>query len=331
MKKTLVFAVMAAAALSCSKEMPKPSVSLESSVPASEPAQLTVSINSPTSKATTIDTENESKVSTLDVFVFKSDVSGMILDAYGSSTSSSITLSATTGSRRIWAIVNADSGLGLSAVTTEAELIAKVSSLANNTLSKFVMTGNTTSNLSSVNSVMVDVNRIAARVKVKKVTFALPEAFNGKTQSVVRVYLTNVAGNLTFGGSVPASPQWFATTTLLESGGQRDLILNTWNATNGATLYCYPNSNASTKTKVVTEVMIDTKKYTYPIEIPSIAANTSYEINELVITRPGNPSNGNNTIDDGENDTITVKDVNFSISVKDWNLILLGSDGTVTI
>lgn len=330
MKKTLLFVAITAVAFSCTKELPKQSAPAES--PAGLPAVLTVSINAPETKVTTADTENEAKVSSLDVFVFKAEGSGTVLDAYGSSTTaSSITLSATTGTRTIWAVVNADSGLNLSGVKSEAELKALVSSLANNTLSKYVMTGSRSTTLTSVNSVSVDVNRIAARVKLKKVTFSLPEAFEGKTQSVVRVYLTNVVGKITLGGAVPASPQWYSTTTLMESGGQRDLILNTWNATNGATLYCYPNSSSTQVTKVVAEVMIDTHKYTYPIEIPNIASNTSYEINELVITRPGNPSNGDNTIDNGENDSISVKDVTFSISVKDWNLVLLGSDGTVTI
>ena len=330
MKKTFVIAALAVAAISCSKELPTHSVSTQN-VESNLPASLTVSIESPLSKATVADTADEAKVNTLEVFVFKADGEGTILDAYGSSTSTSVTLSASIGQRTVWAVVNADSGLNLSSVKTENELKAKVSELANNSSSSFVMTGSKAVTLNTTNSVSVPVERIAARIIVKKVTFSLPAAFDGVSKSVNRVYLTHVAGKCTIGGTAPATQTWFATSTLGENGGQKNLILQSWNETNGVSLYCYPNSS-ETRTKIVVEVVIDSKTYTYPIGlVEGVASNTSYEIRDLVITRPGNPSNGDDTIDNGEDDIVSTKYATFSLDVKDWNLVLLGSSGTVTL
>ena len=52
---------------------------------------------------------------------------------------------------------------------------------------------------------------------------------------------------------------------------------------------------------------------------------------ELVITRLGNPSNGDDVIDPGEDDPIVSEEIPFTVVVNDWEQVLLGTDGTVTI
>lgn len=322
MKKTILIAAFAAALISCNKEMP---VNHSDFFSEDQPSVLTVIARGSETKG--VQSTDEAKVNSLTVFVFKNN--GTIRDAYATSNTPSLSVSVSYGSRSIWAVVNAEEDL--SGILTEAELLAKVSLLANNTGSKFVMigSGNKTIDSSSA-TVQIPVNRLAAKVKIAKITNNLPSAYSGKTFTVERVFLANVVGNCLYDCSTPASPVWHATTTLNENGGQKNLIMTTYNTTDGSSLYCYPNSS-STKTTVVAEISIGSDKYTYPIQIPSVNRNTVYQINDLVITRPGNPTNGDDNIDDGEITPISLSSMSTSLMITDWTVVLLGNSGTVTI
>ena len=75
-------------------------------------------------------------------------------------------------------------------------------------------------------------------------------------------------------------------------------------------------------TRLVIEATLDGQLYYYPITLPSLEYNKSYEISNLVITRPGS---------DDPDMPVVGFDVPFHITVNDWTQVLMGTDGTVTI
>lgn len=315
------------------------------------PCKLSVAVSGNITKADTIaDTEDEAAVNSLQVFIFRNDE----LDAYGAvANATSIDISATTGERTIFAVVNAPD---LSAISKLSTLQATVSALTDNSLTSYVMVGNKTQTLILDNSVTINVDRIAARIKVDKVTRNFTaEALADATFEIVRFYETNVVGNDTYGLTAPSTLVWYTLPgTAIQTG--MPLLYNKL-ATAAAlaqneayetpvALYCYPNATAADDyeynegvfvqanagiTRFVMEAKINGDFYTYPIQIAGIENNKSYEIRNLVITRLGNPSDGDDDNDPGEDDPIQSGDITFSVEVNDWGLVLLGTEGTVTI
>lgn len=104
-------------------------------------------------------------------------------------------------------------------------------------------------------------------------------------------------------------------------------------------LYAYPNPTESRfengiyigdeagewsirPTRLVIETTLDGTKYYYPITLPALESNKTYEIENLVITRPGS---------DDPDIPVVVYDVPFKISILGWEQVLLGNEGTITI
>ena len=93
-------------------------------------------------------------------------------------------------------------------------------------------------------------------------------------------------------------------------------------------LYAYPNASDEQITKLVVEVKIADHYYTFPIAFENLKSNYSYEIRNITITRLGNPSNGDDTIDPNEpTDPIVAVDFDADIAVNPWNLVLMGEEG----
>ena len=287
---------------------------------------------------------DEAKINSLQVFVFN----GNQLDVYGSAAGSSLTLKATTGVREVWALVNAPD---LSSIVSKDELKQTVSTLADNGLDKFVMAGSRPDTLTQSSDVTVQVNRLAARINIQKITRKFSSAGLASLPAdkfeLRRIYAADVVTNNNYALTLNSGFVWKNSTL---SGGSIDssdqLLLRTPSApvqiAQGASheedlsVYVYPNPTATQSgdalfTRLVAEFRIDENIYTYPIEIENVERNRSYEIKELVITRLGNPSDGDNMIDQGENEKIESFDLPFGIEVKPWLLVLLGDEGTVTI
>lgn len=300
------------------------------------PSEVTVQIDSPRTRGTVADTADEAKVNTLDAFAFRGDV----LDAHEQGTGTSLTLHATQGQRTLYAVVNAEEGVG-SAASLSA-LGAKVSLLGNNSRKNFVMTGIKTQILGATATVEMDVARLAARFKIDKITNKLTNSTQAASFSITRIFLTNVAGNICYDASTPSSVTWYADSKLNASGAPNGLIYeklfspvsvasNTSHSTSHS-FYAYPNSNAEKQTLLVVEAKINGSYYTYPLLIAgTVERNKSYEVKELVITRVGNPSDGDDDIEGDENKPIQSSQATVTINVLDWDQILIGSDGTITI
>lgn len=337
MKKTfLILAAAAALASACSKETEPISGSNTD-----RKLNLIVDISgSQDTKATGIqgDETDEEKVNSLQVFVFNGD----IVDGYGkASAASSLKIGCTAGSREIYALVNVDNDL--STVKSKTDLLEKISSL-NNAVSDFEMIGKVTENIQTDNQpVSVNVDRFAARIKVKKVTNALTSpALQTQTFTIKSIHITNVAGDINYGKSAGYSISKWYNKMALESQNNLSAITN--DAPNAqvaygksySTAHCfysYPNGaafSASTTwspraSMLVLKVQIGSTLYNYPITLPALEHNKSYEIEEIKITRPGNLDDGT----EGGTDEMTPvegRDCQFEIQVNPWTVVTVSDN-----
>ena len=337
--KKLFFAFAAGLAVmaSCNRQELLPQ-----SVEKGTKAVLNVSISGASaSKAASFD---EDKVNSLQVFVFN----GNQLDVYGNSTSSSLTLNATTGPRTVYALVNAPD---LSAIYRMDELKSSISRLSDNAPDKFVMVGSLDTVLAESSSISVDVNRLAARIRLRKLTRNMSSeglaALDASSFELVRIYAAEVITANSYDLMLPSSSSWknsiFAGSSI---DATDELLVRLPSAPAGIAqgssytedlcVYVYPNPTAADGasvmcTRLVVECKIDGLFYTYPVLIPNVLPNRSYEIKELVLTRLGNQSDGDNDIDSGEHDKIESFSIPFGITIQDWTPVLLGNEGTVTI
>ena len=319
MKKSIfAFAAILAALVACNKNdvAPMQPQNQESLVP----CELTVGICGAMTKATAVSADNEAKVNNLQVFVFRGDD----LDAYASvDNAKELTLSCTAGERVVYALVNAPD---YSAVPGKAALLAKVSELSANSLTNFEMVGSKSVTLPQSEKVSIDVNRIASRVVLKKITRSFTsEALQALNFKVDAIYLINVAGNTSYDLSA-APAKWYNVAenknelASLLYDAPASLITNGQSYSTAHTFYAYPNDLATNTTRLVIETTLGETKYYYPINLPEMAANKSYEIEEVKITRPGS---------DNPDEPVSFADATFSINVIDWTVVPVTEGTTI--
>ena len=319
MKKSIfAFAAALAALVACNKNdvAPMQPQNQESLVP----CELTVGICGAMTKATAVSADNEAKVNNLQVFVFRGDD----LDAYASvDNAQELTLSCTAGDRVVYALVNAPD---YSAVPGKAALLAKVSELSANSLTNFEMVGSKSVTLPQSETVSIDVNRIASRVVLKKITRSFTsEALQALNFKVDAIYLINVAGNTSYDLSA-APAKWYNVAenknelASLLYDAPASLITNGQSYSTAHTFYAYPNYLATNTTRLVIETTLGETKYYYPINLPEMAANKSYEIEEVKITRPGS---------DNPDEPVSFADATFSINVIDWTVVPVTEGTTI--
>ena len=319
MKKSIfAFAAALAALVACNKNEATP-VQPQNHEPLT-PCELTVGICGAMTKATAVTTENEAKVNNLQIFVFRGDD----LDAYASvDNAKELTLSCTAGERAVYALVNAPD---FSAVPGKAALLAKVSELSANSLANFEMVGSKTVTLPQSETVSIDVNRIASRVVLKKITRSFTSAaLQALDFTVDAIYLVNVAGNTNY--DLTAAPAaWY---NVAEDKGElagllydapASAIANGQSYDTDHTFYGYPNDLAVNTTRLVIETTLGSTKYYYPINLPQMDSNKSYEIEEVKITRPGS---------DDPDEPVSFEDASFSINVIDWTVVPVTEGTTI--
>ena len=319
MKKSIfAFAAALAALVACNKNEATP---MQPQNPESlVPCELTVGICGAMTRATAVSADNEAKVNNLQVFVFRGDD----LDAYASvDNAQELTLSCTAGDRVVYALVNAPD---YSAVPGKAALLAKVSELSANSLSNFEMVGSKSVTLPQSEKVSIDVNRIASRVVLKKITRSFTsEALQALNFKVDAIYLINVAGNTSYDLSA-APAKWYNVAenknelASLLYDAPASLITNGQSYSTAHTFYAYPNDLATNTTRLVIETTLGETKYYYPINLPEMAANKSYEIEEVKITRPGS---------DNPDEPVSFADATFSINVIDWTVVPVTEGTTI--
>ena len=305
MFKKMFFAVLAAVAvIGCNKndvEMPD--------LQSGEKIQLTVNLPQRATKVTGEPVDHE--VNDVQIFVF--DKNGLF-ETSSRATASTLSLTCTTGEKKIVALVNAPIE---SSITNIAELRARTSDLSDCSADHIVMSGELTEVLTSSTTVTMQVERLAARVAVSQITtdFEL-EAHQNLSFEIRSIYLVNVAGERAYlSDNTPTTwynkGQYVAATSL---EFLRDVV-GSGRISNGESydtehyFYCYPNATA-TKTRLVVEAEVGGYTYYYPITLNAVEANTAYTYN-LTITKLGSNS-PDVPVADGT--------VNFTVTVKDWTV-----------
>lgn len=263
-----------------------------------KPVEVNVTIQgtAPT-KATGVEYASESRVENLQVYVFND---GKLEDYRDAGEAMTAQLTATSGTRTVWALVNAPA---ISDITTETELKGRVSLLSENKTNGFVMTGSTTHELTDGGSIPVTVKRIVSRVSIGKITTAYQYSLASETLTVDGIYLINVAADNTY--AVDGTPSVWANQLGHKDNAYDALLYDTVNANlaNGTShttehvFYPYPNPTEAASyedtwkprhTMLVVEVTFQGKKGYYPVELPVLERNKTYVIDELVVKhRPG--------------------------------------------
>ena len=338
MKKTLFFALCLAvlmAAVGCNKE-PFPGKQADQKI------SVMVSITgSPNSRATNTKYADESKVNSLQIFVFNGDDR----EAYQPVTNSmSALVPATAGERTVWAVVNAPD---LSAIMSKATLESTVSNLSYNTRSSFVMTGAVTQELSDGGNVPITVRRIVARASIAKISSNFRDYRENYSFKVEGLYLINVAADSKYQvGGEPGS--WVnklghvdaAMDALLFDALTDVTVKNNSPYEVEHAFYPYPNIYPAEGTTqdfadnwnprgtilVIEGTMYEgdgttvVKHGYYPIALPAIERNKTYIIEEVCLTRlPG----------DVPYKPIETGETQVTITPHDWELGL--NLGKVTI
>lgn len=250
----------------------------------------------------------ESKINSLQVLVFRGDQ----LDAYARSTTANVSASCTEGSRTIYAVVNAPDLSGISSLTT---LKSKLIDLSDNSETSFAMIGNKSVTIPATGAVSIDVERIVSRVVIKSISrdFESP-SLAALSFKVDKIYLVNAAGNAKLDLS-GAPSKWY------NEGSNKSQVVALLSDTPAATIadkssystahyfYSMPNPASAKKTLLVIETTLGTQKCYYPIELPALEHNCSYEISKVTIKRPGS---------DSPTDPVNSSSASFTLKVTPW-------------
>ncbi len=322
MKRTLHSSLLLAGALLAAAACTSLSTDAPEDVPSGELCSLSVSVGEPLTRSTTASSSTERAVGSVQVLVF--DASGK-LEAFGSGSTSSVTLSVTAGAKTVWAVANCPDDL--SAVGTASALSSKVTDLSSNGLSALLMAGSAGATVSSAaSSVNVPVSHLCSKVTLLKVTRKFETAsLAAKAMTLDAVYLVNVAGSLTLGGGAVSGGSWY--NRLAHKDSALDALLydkvgaglsdgSTRSVTH--TFYPYPNASTSEstsstwserRTMLVLECTFDSEKCYYPIFIPALERNKVCEFSSVTLTRRGSSS---------PYEPVSTGDVSVNITVTDF-------------
>lgn len=356
MRKILTIAALVAVAATACNKLSDDAV--KNSPVKGEETQMTFRINGANlTKATEAGNANENTVNKVDILVFFNGGSydGQ-LDAYKNFTGASIltgTVKATTGARTIYAVVNSE--FDLSTVETIAQLRAKVATLASqktagspDVLDNFTMIGSTDQTLvAGDNAVGINVDRIAARVRVKKITrnfespalaaqsFVINEMYisNSVTNDEYDLGYTPVVADFVSQQGVPTAAYDLWLRRAIPSAESFNTLAQGASANiagradkESFNMYTFPNTNgivdpdpnngtkaefAVQNTKLVVKATLVDKVMYYVIPLPALQANYTYDIEELVITRPGSSD---------PNQKTEVANVNYTITINPWTI-----------
>jgi len=332
MKKVLfTFAAVAATlcTVACNKDLTSNSIDQNPAKQDGDKCELRVGISTSLTKSTTITDEDQEKVKNLQVFVFRGDA----LDAYASVDQTlSAKLSCTAGERTVYVLANEPDHSDISSKTA---FLALVSDLSNYPEKGIAMIGSKDVTLPAQDTVSVDAYRLASRVVLKKITRDFTSsALAGLEMEVKDIYLSNVPTDFNYAlNSTPS--KWVNKMGLDDNGKSLTIwhdapnakIANEASDTTKHTFLAYPNptesdSNGGTwsarHTRLVVKVGLGDKTYYYPITLPKLEYNKSYEISELTLTRPGS---------DSEDTPVSFQDATFKINVKPWTVVPV-TDGT---
>ena len=179
--------------------------------------------------------------------------------------------------------------------------------------------------------VTIDVHRLAARVVIKKITRAFTAAaLAAKSFSIDQIFLINVAGDTNY-GETAAPSVWFNKQAYASEQAAFTYDAPAASLANNASystvhsFFAYPNASADSDaavwsprhTRLVVKATLGTDVYYYPITLPALESNKSYEIEELILTRPGS---------DDPDKPVSIQECTFQINVLGWTTVAVADE-----
>ena len=287
----------------------------------SKPVEVNVTIQGTThTRASSVSYSNESKVKNLQVYVFND---GKLENYQNADEAMTVQLTATSGLRTIWALVNAPA---LDQLTTESDLKAAVSKLSDNKTDAFVMVGSTSKELKDQLTVPITVKRLVSRVSIKKISTDFQLALASEPISIDGIYLINVAGDNTY--AADGTPGTWVNRLKHEDSGYDALLYDKVSAKvenkkayeKEHVFYPYPNLTDKVTyedtweprhTMLVIEVTFQGKKGFYPVPLPILERNKTYVIDEVILRHlPG----------DNPYKPLETGDASVQITVNEWEV-----------
>ena len=304
-------------------------MSLDAALPnEGEPVRLMVDVNREGTKA--VDVSESLIYRTLQVLVFN----GEALDGYGISNGNLAVVSCTTGKREIWCVVN---GEDLSGIKTRSELLSVSASLPESP-NELLLIGSVEEIVQDSGTINVEVDRLVSRVVLKGIRNGFAD---GSDMTLKAIYLINVAGDANYGlDSSYEVSNWYNRRAYESENCIDALMYDSLDVTVAAGetysvahyFFCYPNGFPAAvggpfsprASLLVIQAEVDGVLYDYPIMLPVMASNCSYEIELVNITRIGNVDNGVAAGSDDDSDEETVVEglrPSLSVSHSDWNVV----------
>ena len=294
----------AVAAISCSeKEVELPAHEAEDEL-------VTFSVSVPGLETKSIGDTDEKNVNSLQVIVFNKN--GVYeASAYGRGTALSLTC--TTGEKRMVALVNCNMEEGLANFD---EFAARQLLLKDSGPGDLVMLGDSTLTVVNNKPINLDVEYLSSKIVLESVTLNMYNQQHKQLPFAIKsVFLTNVAGDrLYVNESEPTT--WYhqdrydkqnTLPFLYDSLAEGQALADGDTYETPHYFYCYPNQT-STKTRLVIEAEIGGQTYYYPIIVNKVLPNNQYSYN-VVLTRLGVDSPDANL----DRSAYTVR-----ITMKDW-------------
>ena len=280
----------------------------------------------------------------LDIFIF--DQATGQLDGYKSFTSSELSaltgleIKTKLGKKEIYAVANADAS-AWSGIVSKNQFLQIENLLKNENYKSLVMSGSVTKEITASCDVEMTIQRLACRIVVNNVKSAFAGTpYAGQQLQNVKVYLTNVNGNVTIGkGEHPATPVFLNkggyvasdNSAFVTSGALYDVLGNVGDAgiTSPHYFYCYENtideeSDTEKFTRLVIEATLNGETYYYPINInrekygwnasnghKGVMRNRSYQY-DITILRPGSTD---------PDEIVDISAFSLDVSIDDWKII----------
>ena len=302
------FVLAAVACCACSKGVS------DSSCVKDEVVELNFSVPVMATRASGSVTEDA--VESLQVFVFGSD--GQVQSS-GIAEENSLTLTCTTGEKKVAAIVNSSPVEGVNNIS---ELEGCMSGFGDNSLGCFAMSGLASKTLSASGTVEIPVKRLVSKVTLSSVSrdFRLEQHQNMDFE-LMSVFLTNTPQQIGY-----FKPQQ---SDELINGGESDMetiaasgellyddlgevgVGQGETAEVGNFLYCYPNmlADPAQPAYVVVQTRLGDGIYYYSVALPAMESNKCYNVS-LTVTMPGSLT---------PDVPVKKEDAQFRVSVGEWD------------
>ena len=264
---------------------------------------------------------DESKINDVQYFIYKNAV----LEDYTHPSTASTTaeLTATPGTRTIYALVNAPT-IDPSTVSGESSLKGMATDLKDYGKDNLIMFGYTTHTLTAGENVPITVSRLASKVIVDKIECDYKYGRADYQPRINGIYLINAAGENTLALSASSPTKWY--NKLGHYDPDLDEVL--YDAVNKTvsnsasygtvhTFYTLPNNVADPDhtgtwkprhTMLVIDVTLNGAQGYYPIELPVLEGNKYYEIKKVTLTKDPNSEPYTEIVQGSATAEITVSD-----------------------